>query len=96
MEEGTRGGLVGAAAWLLRPALMNFLSDNLEWALGPKIDELTDEAREIIASRNLSDEFELRGTLKTASFKDLRVTEEGVEVGLILEGDAALTYMPAR
>jgi hypothetical protein len=94
LEEGTRDGLVKTAAWLLRPALVKFLSEKMEWELGREIDKLTDEAREVFASRALSDEFELKGTLKSAKFSDLRVTDQGIEIGLNLEGAAALTYIP--
>ena len=94
LEAGTRAGLVRAAAWLARPALLSFLSDRLEWKLGSQIDELTDETRRIIASLDLSDEFKLRGTLESAKFNGLRVTAHGIEIGLNLEGALALTYMP--
>jgi hypothetical protein len=95
LDEGTREGLINAAAWLLRPVLMKFLSEKLEWELGSKIDELTNEARDIIASHELSDEFELKGTLESAKFNGLRATGQGIEIGLNLEGSATLTYMPA-
>gem|GEM_PF-1978817 len=95
LDEGTREGLINAAAWLLRPVLMKFLSEKLEWELGSKIDELTNEARDIIASHELSDEFELKGTLESAKFNGVRVTGQGIEIGLNLEGAATLTYMPA-
>ena len=94
LDEEMRGGLVKAAAWLLRPALVKFLNEKLEWKLGSKIDDLTDEARELIALRDLSDEFEFRGTLQTAKFNELRVTAQGIEIGLNLEGAAVLTYIP--
>ena len=94
LDEGTRAGLVKTAAWLLRPALVKFLSGKLEWELGSQIDDLTDEARGIIALRDLSDEFELRGTLESAKFSGLRVTGQGIEIGINLKGTAALTYMP--
>ena len=95
LAEEMRGGLIKTAAWLLRPALTNFLSKKLQWELGPQIDGLTDEVRELIALRNLSDEFEFKGTLESAKFGGLRVTAEGIEIGLNLEGAAALTYRPA-
>jgi hypothetical protein len=94
LDEGVREGLVSTAAWLLRPVLMNALSEKLKWELGSKIDDLTGDARYIIASRELSDEFELKGTLKDVKFNDLRVTGQGVEIGLSLEGSATLTYVP--
>ena len=68
LAEEMRSGQAKTAAWLLRPALMHFLSEKLEWELASKIDDLTDEARELIALRNLSDEFEFRGTLESAKF----------------------------
>jgi len=95
LDEGTRDGLIKTAAWLLRPALMKYLSEKLKWELGPQIDKLTDEARDAIASRDVSDEFELKGTLKSAKFDGLRVTGQGIEFGLNLEGAATLTYIPA-
>ena len=92
--EEMRSGLAKTAAWLLRPALSGFLSAKLEWNLASQIDGLTNEARELIALRNLSDEFEFRGTLESAKFHELRVTAEGIEIGLNLEGAATLTYKP--
>ena len=94
LEEGTRSGLVEKAAWLLRPVLMSILSGRLSWELGAKVDELTNDAREIIASRELNDEIELKGTLKSAKFDGLRVTSQGIEIGLNLEGAVTLTYTP--
>ena len=94
LDAGTRAGLVGTAAWLLRPALVSFLNGNLEWALGSQIDKLTDDARRIIASLNISNEFKLRGTLESAHFEGLRVTEQGIEIGLSIDGSLALTYIP--
>ena len=94
LDEGTREGLVGTAAWLLRPVFMKFLSEKLEWELGSEIDTLTDDARKIIVSNALNDEFELKGTLDSAKFNDLRVTDRGIEIGLSLEGAATLTYIP--
>ncbi|MCL2767430.1 MAG: DUF4403 family protein, partial [Synergistaceae bacterium] len=94
LDEETRDGLFQTAAWLLRPMLVNVLSQKLEWQIGPEIDKLTDEAREVIALRDLSDEFELKGTLKSAKFSELRVTGKGIEIALKLEGAATLTYHP--
>ncbi|GHS93533.1 hypothetical protein AGMMS50276_04270 [Synergistales bacterium] len=94
LDYEVSSALAKTAAWLLRPALLRFLSEKLEWKLGSQIDKLTDEARSIIALRYLSDEFEFRGTLESARFNELRVTAQGVEIGLNLEGSAALTYMP--
>jgi hypothetical protein len=94
LDEGTRRSLVEKAAWLLRPMLVNVLSDKLKWELGSKIDELANEARNIIASRELNDDFEFCGTLKSVEFNELRVTGQGIEVGLNLEGAATLTYTP--
>jgi hypothetical protein len=94
LDEGTRSGLVETAAWLLRPVLVNVLNEKLVWELGAKIDKLIDEAREIIASREINDEFELEGTLKSAKFNELRVTGQGIEIGLNLEGALTLTYNP--
>ncbi|MCL1941124.1 MAG: DUF4403 family protein [Synergistaceae bacterium] len=94
LDEGTRGGLVETAAWLLRPVLLNVLSEKLSWELGPEIDKLTEEAREIIASRELGDEFELKGTLESAKFGELRVTAQGIEIGLNIDGTATLNYIP--
>ena len=94
LDEGMRDTLVEKAAWLLRPVLINALSERLSWELGAKIDELADEARDVIASRELNDEFELNGTLKSAKFNDLRVTDLGIEIGLNLEGAMTLTYIP--
>jgi hypothetical protein len=73
---------------------MNALSEKLKWELGHNIDKLINEARNIIASRELSDDFEFKGTLKSAKFNELRVTGQGIEVGLCLEGAATLTYIP--
>ena len=95
LDADTRAGLTGAAAWLLRPALVGFLNGRLEWGLGSQIDKLTDEARDIIATLDLSDEFELRGTLESAKFNGLRITGQGIEIGLDLEGAVTLTYLPA-
>ena len=95
LDGETRDGLMRTAAWLLRPALVRFLSGRLEWELGSKIDNLADEARDIIASLDLSDEIELRGTLESEKFDGLRVTDRGIEIGLSLEGSAALRYIPA-
>jgi len=95
-DAATRDGLMRTAAWLLRPVLVRFLSGRLEWELGSQIDKLTDEARYLVASLDLSDEFELRGTLESAKFNELRVTEQGIEIALNLEGAAALTYTPLR
>ena len=94
LEEGTRSGLVETAAWLLRPALMNILSEKLHWELGTQIDKLIEEARDIIASRDLSDELELKGTLLSAKFNELRVAGQGIEIGLNMEGAASLTFFP--
>ena len=94
LEEGTRDTIVETAAWLLRPVLINALNQRLSWELGAKIDELADEARNIIESRELNDEFELKGTLKSAKFNSLRVTGQGIEIGLNLEGAMTLTYIP--
>jgi hypothetical protein len=94
LDAEVRSGLAKSAAWLLRPALVNFLSKNLKWELGSQIDKLTEEARSTIALRDLSDEFEFRGTLESAKFNELRVTAQGIEIGLNLEGSAILTYMP--
>ena len=95
LAEEIRSGPVKAAAWLLRPALTNFLSEKLAWELGPQIDALVNDAREGIALRDLSDEFEFRGTLESANFSGLRVAAGGIEIGLNLEGTAALTYRPS-
>ena len=94
LDEGTRGSLINTAAWLLRPALVNVLNGKLNWELGDKIDELTEATRDIIASRNLSDDFEFRGTLRSVKFSELRVAAQGIEIGLNLEGAAAITYLP--
>ncbi|GHV35206.1 hypothetical protein FACS1894187_07420 [Synergistales bacterium] len=94
LDYEVSSALAKTAAWLLRPALLKFLSEKLEWKLGSQIDKLTDEARGIIAARDLGTEFEFRGTLESARFSELRVTAQGVEIGLNLEGSAALTYMP--
>jgi hypothetical protein len=94
LDYEARSALAKTAAWLLRLSLVKFLSEKLEWKLGSQIDKLTYEARSIIALRNLSDEFEFKGTLESARFNELRVTAQGVEIGLNLEGSAALTYMP--
>jgi hypothetical protein len=94
LDEGTRTGLVETAAWLMRPVLMNVLSEKLCWELGAKIDNLTNDARDIIASRELNNEFELKGTLKSANFEGLRVTGQGIEFGLNLDGSVTLTYSP--
>lgn len=94
LDEGTRLGLIEKAAWLLRPVLMSILNGRLSWELGAKIDGLIDDARDIIASRELNDEIELKGTLKSAKFTGLRVTAEGIEIGLNLEGAVTLTYTP--
>ena len=77
--------------WLLRPALLRFISEKLKWELGPEIDKLTNYASDIIASHDLSDDFELRGTLESTRFGGLSVTGRGIEIGLNLEGTATLT-----
>jgi len=94
LDERVREGLINKAAWLLRPILMNALNEKLRWELGSKIDELTGDARDAIASRELNDEFELKGTLKSVKFNELRVTGQGIEIGLNLVGAATLTYVP--
>jgi len=94
LDAGTRDGLIETAAWLVRPVLVNVLRENLEWELGAEIDKLTEEAHDIIASRALNDEFELRGTLKSSKFSGLRVTGQGIEIGLNIEGVASLIYIP--
>jgi len=96
LDVETRDGLTKTAAWLLRPALIRFLSEKLEWELGAKIDELMEEARDMFASRNLRDEFELKGTLDIARFSGLRVTSQGIEIALNLEGAAELIHTPTR
>ncbi len=94
LTEETRSRAAKTAAWLLRPALTGFLSEKLEWKLASQIDDLTNEARELIALRSLNDEFEFRGTLESAKFNELRVAAQGIEIGLNLEGAATLTYKP--
>ena len=93
-DEVTRSGLIATTAWLMRPVLLNTLGEKLSWELGSKIDELTEDTRGIIASRELGDAFELKGTIKSANFEGLRVTGNGIEIGLNLEGAAELTYIP--
>jgi len=93
-EAGVREGLIRTAAWLLRPMLMNTINEKLRWELGPQIDKLTSDARDAIASREINDEFELKGTLKSVKFNQLRVTGQGIEIGLNLEGAATLMFVP--
>lgn len=94
LDTGTRDELSRSADWLLQPALVNFLNEKMEWQLGPRIDKLIEETRAIFASRNLSEEFELEGTFGSARFNGLRVTAQGIEIALTLEGAAGLTYTP--